>query len=154
MGYEDERAIRAVIFTYAWAIDTKDWDALRGCFTAACDLTYGGGDPSLPHPHGGEGNIAYATADAFVEYIARTHAPISSFHMMGASLVEPESPDRARARTYGRLLLAPREPAGGGRFESAGVYADVLVREDGAWRITERHYTRMWSDGNPDILGG
>jgi hypothetical protein len=150
MEYEDERAIRAVIFTYAWAIDTKDWAALRGCFTSACALTYGGGDPALPHPHGAQGDIAYDSADAFVDYIARTHATIASFHMMGASLVEPDGGGGATARTYGRLLLSPS--GGGGRFESAGVYADVFVREAGAWRIASRAYTRLWSDGNPDVL--
>ncbi len=148
----DERAIRAVIFDYAWAIDFKDWPALRACFTDPCDLAYGGGHPALPHPHEGGGDIAFTRRDDFVDYIARTHAPIRSFHMMGASAIAPEEPGVARARTYGRLVLADPE-AGGARFESAGVYEDVVVREpDGAWRLHARKYTRLWSDGDPAIL--
>ena len=49
-------------------------------------------------------------------------------------------------------MLAPRDGEGG-KFESAGVYADVLHREEGVWRIAERHYTRLWADGDPGVLG-
>jgi len=150
--FADDSAIRAVIFKYAWAIDTKDWPALGTCFTEVCDVTYGGGDPSLPHPHETGGDVAFANRDDFVAYVARTHTAIRSFHMMGATAVELHSAELATARTYGRLVLAPRDAADGGGFESAGVYADVLRKEDGVWRINARHYTRMWADGNAAVL--
>jgi hypothetical protein len=149
--YEAESAIRTVIFEYAWAIDTKDWAALGACFTEVCDLSYGRGDPSLPHPHADGGDVAFSGRDAFVHYVASTHQEILSFHMMGATAIELESAQRATARTYGRLVLAPRDPRAE-RFESAGVYADVLVNEGGVWRIRARHYTRMWATGNGAVL--
>jgi hypothetical protein len=153
MDYETEGAIRAVIFTYAWAIDTKDWPGLGACFTEVCDLSYGGADPALPSPHASAADLTFARRDDFVEYLARTHQPILSCHLMGASLVEATGDGGATARTYGRLVLAPRETDGADRsFESAGVYQDVLCLEDGAWRLRERHYRRLWSRGNPDVL--
>jgi ketosteroid isomerase-like protein len=150
--YDDESAIRRVIFDYAWAIDTKDWPALGACFTEVCDVTYGGGDPSLPHPHETGRGVAFTNRDDFVAYVARTHEPILSFHMMGATAIELESAELATARTYARLVLAPRDAADGGRFESAGAYEDVLRKEDGIWRLSARHYTRMWADGNAAVL--
>ncbi len=152
MTADDERAIRTVIFEYAWAIDTKEWAALGACFTEVCELSYGHGDRSLPHPHDTGGDVAFSTRDEFVAYIARTHEPIISVHMMGATAVSLESAEAAKARTYGRIVLAPREPGSAGRFESAGVYEDALRKEDGVWRFCARRYTRLWSDGNPDVL--
>lgn len=152
MTADDERAIRTVIFEYAWAIDTKDWAALGACFAEVCDLTYGHGDPSLPHPHDTGGDVAFSTRDAFVDHVARTHAPIISVHMMGATAVSLESSAVATARTYGRIVLARREIGNAGRFESLGVYEDTLRKEDGVWRFSARRYTRLWADGDAHIL--
>lgn len=149
MTADDEHAIRTVIFDYAWSIDTKDWAALAACFTEDCDLSYGHGDPSLPHPHDTGGDVAFSSRDGFVAYIARTHEPIISVHLMGATAVSPVSDETAGARTYGRIVLAPRS---GGRFESTGIYEDALRKEDGIWRISARRYTRLWAEGNPDVL--
>lgn len=150
MTADDERAIRAVVFEYAWAIDTKDWAALGACFTEVCDVSFGHADPSLPHPHATGGDVAFSSSDEFVDYIARTHEPIISVHMMGATVVALASTTAATARTYGRIVLAPRGSAG--RFESAGVYEDALRKEGGAWRLSARRYTRLWSEGNTEVL--
>jgi hypothetical protein len=153
MNYETEHAVRGVLFAYAWAIDTKDWAALGACFTEACDLSYGSADPSLPHPHESAADLTFSRRDDFVEYIARTHDPILSCHLMGASVVESTGEADVAARTYGRLVLAPREAGGAERsFESAGVYQDVLCLDEGVWRFRERHYRRLWARGDPDVL--
>lgn len=148
MTYDEEHAIRRVIFDYAWAMDTQDWSLLGACFTERCQFSYGNGDPSLPHPHT-TSDIAFTGRDDFVAYIAHTHEGVLSCHLMGASAVELDSVGAARSRTYARLLL---ERPGVGKFESAGVYADVLVKDEGRWRIGERRYTRLWSDGGAGVL--
>jgi hypothetical protein len=153
MDTDAQTAIRRVMFDYAWAMDTKDWPLLGACFAEACEFAYGGGDPSLPHPHPREtgGELAFSRRDDFVAYIARTHDGVLSHHMMGATAIDFDAPDVARSRTYGRLLLASPD-VDEHRFESAGVYSDLLRREEGRWRIHARRYTRMWAAGTADAL--
>ena len=42
---------------------------------------------------------------------------------------------------------------GGGLYVVAGTYVDELRRTGAGWQIGHRELRRVWTDGNPAVLG-
>ena len=42
LSAQDERAISALLVSYGCAIDRRDWEKLRACFSDDCECDYGG----------------------------------------------------------------------------------------------------------------
>lgn len=142
------RDVTDLLLRYAWAIDSKDWELLRTCFTADCLVVYGNGDS--PYPGGAR---RFRSRDELVDYMERTHQPLDgSLHRMSNIQVTPTDPGAATAISYGDNLLVLRTHPDGPFYESAGHYADELLRQDGLWRITTRQYTRVWAQGNGRVV--
>lgn len=67
-------------------------------------------------------------------------------HLVGTVAVEALGPNEARARHYSLYVTPGQRPAAPG----VGFYDDLLVFEDGAWRVSERQHLFF----NPIHIGG
>ena len=108
----------------ATALDTRDWAMLGEMFTESA-TGYG------------------ATGREAIVGHARDHlggcGP--SQHLLGNHRVELDhdgDPDRARSRTYGRIMHLGADDHAGLTYEVFGEYTDLWTRTDAVWRISSR----------------
>ncbi|HEY2163303.1 MAG TPA: nuclear transport factor 2 family protein [Gemmatimonadaceae bacterium] len=135
----DKHAIAAVLIRYATALDTRDWELFRTCFTADAVADYGA--------LGGE-NEGLAAIEAVVKSLEGFDA---TQHLIGNIAVEIAG-DGARATCYLQAQHAARGAEGGECFTIAGTYRDRIVRTESGWRISHRELEVAWTDGNPRVL--
>jgi 3-phenylpropionate/cinnamic acid dioxygenase small subunit len=132
----DRLAINDLLVRYAWAIDTKDWDALDTVFTPDAHIDYTA-----------TGGIA-GSLDEIKPWLAESLAAFpATQHLLANSQVNIDG-DTATARTavYNPMGAATREgPLH--FFFMGGIYADQLVRTSEGWRIRERIEHFVWMDG-------
>ncbi len=123
-------SIANLVAKYAWAYDTRDWDALAGCFTPDASLTLRvtGGD--LVGPFRGHADILRLMRDS-----AAAQDDLRR-HVCTTRVVEPSGPGEATARGY-LTLISVRD----GRLEvlSTGTYTDEVVQSGTSWRLRTRH---------------
>jgi hypothetical protein len=136
----DVHEIEQVIYSYAIAIDTRDWDLLDRCFApdAAIEMSVAGRYPS-PAAYRDRAKAVLAKLDA-------TH------HVFSSPRIVPDG-DSARAHTYYQAQHVRNDLAPGSLLMIGGWVRDRFARADGRWVITERHGTALWFDGNPEVLG-
>jgi len=123
----DERALTALLLRYATALDTRDWEMLRSCFSEDMEADYASfGKWRGPRE--------------ITEYMRRTHADLGatlrrvtniSIHMEGGEI---------RARSYIDAVLTPGK-AGGPVHRGIGWFDDRLVRTSDGWKIFRRTFT-------------
>jgi ketosteroid isomerase-like protein len=115
---------------WCWAMDERDLDEVRDCWTADAILT-----SELP----GREPTETTGRDAILERLqaAWGRSPLSGVkHVVTTVHVERETADEARVRTYVvSLRLVDGRPA----LSSVGRHQDELTRQDGVWRIRRRH---------------
>ena len=139
----DEREISLVYFTYCDIIDAKDFDRLTEVFTADAAQDYGS---SM-----GEAGIMRGTAPL----IAGAHK-----HMgQGSNLRRNPSQRRQLPhQAFGRhckgqgslLCCSPRrEEIGRDPLFDVGEYQDDLIRTPAGWRVCNRLYLSMLTEGEP-----
>ena len=132
----DRLAINDLLVSYAWAIDTKDWDALDNVFTVDAHIDYTA-----------TGGIAGSLAE-IKPWLAESLAAFpATQHLLSNSQVTIDG-DRATTRTavYNPMGAATREgPLH--FFFMGGIYADQMVRTPAGWRINERVEHLVWMDG-------
>jgi len=137
----DERAVEQVAVAYAYAIDQRDWEALKEVFLpdATADL---------------------ATPDTLVgveeitERIRRALEPLdASQHLVGSHQVRITG-DTATHRCYVQAQHVRRAADPTPNFIVAGRYEDELVRTPDGWRIAHRRLVIQWRDGNPAVVRG
>ena len=126
----DRLAISDVLVRYATALDSRDWELWRTCFTEDAVLDY-----ETSGVFDREGFVAYASK-------ALTFAVTQ--HYVVNHVVELDG-DRARSRSY--VLAQHVYAADGALFSLGGVYDDELVRTLDGWRVARRHLTSRWSTG-------
>jgi len=121
----------AVLVRYARAVDTRDWELLRTCFTddATCD----------------DGDLgSWRGADELLGFLDEAHAGMGpTQHLLSNFQVDIDG-DRAQAITdvHAITVLASHPDDG---FDTVGVSEDQLRRGADGWRIAERtlRTTRM-----------
>lgn len=139
---EDRVAIDDLLTRYATAVDTKNWDLYRQCFTpnAFIDYTSAGG--------------IKGTLDEVTEWLARV-MPI--FVMTQHLVVNREvtiDGDTARSRSAFFNPLGVSDGKGGMTvFFDGGYYNDRMVRTADGWRIAERIEQSSYST-RLNALGG
>jgi len=123
-------SISDLLARYAWAYDTRDWDALVACFTPDASLTLRvtGGD--LVGPFRGQAEIMRLMRDSAAAQDDRRR------HVCTNLIVDPSGPGIATARSY-LTLISVRD----GRLDvlSSGTYTDEVVLAGGSWRLRTRH---------------
>lgn len=138
MSEHDERAIVALTVAYCWALDTKDFEALRDVFVPGATARYAGDELD--------------SLDAVVATCARVLAPLDlSQHLVTNHEVRVDG-DRAMCRCYFHAQHVRRAAEGGPNFVVAGRYDDELERTSEGWRILRRVLTTMWTEGNLGVV--
>ena len=134
----DRQAIAEVCYRYAFALDAREWAALRTCFTADARAYYRDQNPT----HG------YGAIEA---RIRSALAPLSSTqHLIGNVLVTLAG-DEADSMCYLQAQHVRQGADGGDTFVIAGRYLDRFVRTPDGWRIAQRRLETIWTDGNPAV---
>lgn len=134
----DKSQIADLCARYTFALDQKDWPALRTCFTDA---------PVFVHPGGRIEGV-----DGIVERARGALEPLdASQHLLGNIVVDIDGDD-ATCICYFQAQHVRAGTPGGDTYFIAGSYADRLVRTSQGWRIAERVQTYLWRDGNRAVV--
>jgi 3-phenylpropionate/cinnamic acid dioxygenase small subunit len=136
-----KQAITELLFAYGYALDARDWDALRACFIAEVVGHYGD-DPLYGY-------------EAIEQMCRTTLDPLSvSQHLIGSVVVtvDPDSATNATSTCYLHAQHVRPGAEGGEQFIFAGRYLDRLTRTPDGWRIADRTLEAMWTAGNPGVI--
>lgn len=139
MALLDEKAIVDVTIRYATALDTKDWQRLRECFTPDAVARYGviadcaGVDAIIEQVSGG------------MDYLAQTQ------HILTNHVVLLDG-DSATCVCYLQAQHLRDNAKPSWNFIMAGQYSDSLVRTRDGWRISERALELWWTSGDPAVI--
>jgi hypothetical protein len=133
----DRAAIVETTYRYCWAIDDRDWDALRACFTVDATGFLGVDCPSV---------------DAIVDQCSGFLGTLTaSHHLVSNHLVEVTG-TTATCRCYVQAQHVLRGAPGGDCWLLGGRYLDRFRRTDAGWQIERRDLVTVWADGNFDIV--
>jgi ketosteroid isomerase-like protein len=136
----DRLEITEVLYRYAMALDSHDWEGLKSVFTpdAVADfLDLGGVNEGL---------------DAITALIAGVLSGLdASQHLIGCPLATVDG-DTATATCYLQAQHVFKGAPGGDHFLVGGTYVDRLVRTADGWRIVHRTLHASWMDGNPEVF--
>ena len=137
--WEDHQAIVAVTLAYAWALDSREWQALDDVFTpdATAEL--------LGRPSDGR--------EAIVSRITRSLSRFDSTQHIVTNHQIAVTGDMATCRCYLQAQHVSQGDGGPDNFTIAGRYEDELARTPEGWRITHRVLIEMWTAGNPPGVG-
>ena len=132
LSAQDDRAISALLVSYGCAIDRRDWEKLRGCFSDDCECDYGSFGK-------------WTGPGAITTYMRQAHADIgATLHRISNIEIAIEG-GKAQARSYVDALLMPIN-AGGPVHHGIGHYEDQLIRTGAGWRIARRHFIPTFLD--------
>lgn len=119
-----------LLIRYATGIDSRDWAALRSCFTDDCDADYG----AIGHWHGG----AEITA-----WMAETHDPLGpTLHRISNVVLRQ---DRGLVHTRCAVHAIIVMPDLSAAVHAYGFYDDEIVFVDEP-RIGRRRFTQVTSE--------
>ena len=129
----DVEAIQDLLVRYATAIDTRDWELFRTCFSEDAATDYG--DVG-----------SWTDLDGITAFMEKVHEPFGDTNHMLSNFVVEVDGDRAEATSYVHVVLALKG-SDGGWVDSVGRYEDTLVRTPSGWRIAKRrtHLTRTFA---------
>lgn len=135
----DRQEIADLLFRYATALDTRDWQLLSTCFTPTAVAVYEGLGEFSPY--------------AAIEGVCRAALePLDGSHHVVSNVVAEVEGDSARATSYVVAQHVRAGAPGGDFYTLGGVYTDELVRTADGWRIARRRLARVWTSGNPRVL--
>ena len=134
--WKDERDIIAVAVKYAIAVDARDWDSFRSCFTPDAS-----GDYSVHVP----------TYDA-LEANARRLIPVTVTHHAVTNFQVEVDRDHATHRCHVVAFHYREGTPNGDTFTIRGAYRDRLVRTPNGWRISYRRLDRWHLEGNAAVI--
>jgi SnoaL-like domain len=134
----DRQAIIDLTIAYTWALDTKDFAALRDIFlpSATADLR----------------GVTCDGAEAIITRISGAMVRLdASQHLIGNHQVTIDG-DRATCRCQLQSQHVRAGTVGGDNLVIGGVYEDRLIRTESGWRISHRVMRQTWIEGNPAVV--
>jgi hypothetical protein len=135
-------AMHDLVMTYAEAIDTKDWQLFRTCFTDDCAMSYG-------EPWG-----LIEGLDSLTDFVDYFHEPLdNSRHGTGNFRIDTIDADTATGRCSVDALLVQAGSDGGDTLRVVGAYIDRFAKGSDGWRFAHRVFTPIHSEGNTQIGG-
>lgn len=141
--FEALQAIRALKARYCRYIDTKQWDRLRGLFSAGARFEGFGSAPDG------------SDAGTFVAGVSARLAEAVSIHHCHTPDIVFKAPDRARGvwamqdfLEWPQPIRLKEAPEARG-FIGWGHYEEAYVREDGVWKMDFLRLTRLRIDPLP-----
>lgn len=138
--HDDRSAIADLTVAYCWAIDGREWEALRNVF--------------LPGATAELGNGLEQGVEAIIDRVKNVLLPIDASHHMVTNHQISVDGERATCRCYLQAQHIRRAAKAGRHYLIAGTYADDLVRTEQGWRIAHRRIAITWREGNPGVLRG
>jgi uncharacterized protein (TIGR02246 family) len=124
---DDYAAIQSLIMKYAHVYDSRDIEGYVSIFTDDAHFTFGGGEMN------GSKEIR-----EFITRVANGPAPTTiTHHVITNTLIEFASDTEAHHKSYWEMVSGPQ----GGPFtvNGIGIYDDVVVKQNGEWRIKTRN---------------
>ncbi|MER0247309.1 nuclear transport factor 2 family protein [Streptomyces sp. HSW2009] len=139
-------AILDVIAAYGLAYDCGDYARLGDLFTEDARYAFTPAPESFPPYVAGRANIvaAMAALRSHHEETRKAHQR----HFTTNTVITRRTADRAEARSLMTVGFAFED--GHQEFSRSGVYADVLAKEGGRWRLASRH---LWLMELPPLFG-
>jgi len=142
----DRAEISDVQLRYATAVDTRNWELLRTCFTVdlEADFSLGFGLP-----------VVRLKADEWIENIAPVMGALKATqHMITNQVITFDDDTHATCVAY--VQAGHHNPNGTGDSDLTvyGYYTNQFVRTSNGWRIAKCKLTVSWMTGNPGLLGG
>lgn len=139
----DRTAIQCVRHTFAWALDTKDWQVLTGLLAeeVAVDFTSFGVPAQVMHQQ--------ILIDGFQHNLGR--AGLVTQHLCSNFRI---TLDQHRATSVSHWVGHHFVPnlAGGEEFTLRAEYTDLLTRLNGRWYIIGLSARKLFTTGNPQVL--
>lgn len=132
-----EREITRVLHRYASAVDSKDIDAVAGCYWADGHDTHADFSGSVPE---------------YLEWLSRVLPALGPLTHQFTNITIDIHPGRTVATSEAYCLnvitLAPAD--GTVRLATSCLrYDDDWERREGEWRISTRRCRRLWTQANP-----
>ena len=144
MPDSDRAAIAELLHRFAFAIDERDWAALRDCFddrvSVALDSSIGGSDPE---PSPAEERVDEARS--FFGKLDATHHQVTVYRVSVDG-------DEAEVLSYFRAGHFKDHLVGGSTFDQVGHYLHRCVRRADGWRITGWDQKIRYTEGNAKLL--
>ena len=138
----DRADISQVLYNYATAIDTRDWDLLAGCFTEDLEADF--------RSFGGREVVK--GRDTWVAAIKSTIEGFDATQHLTANHVHKIDGDTGTLVAYlqavHRLDTARSDP----EYTIGGYYTCDMVRTPDGWRMRRYSLSVSWHRGNRDIL--
>ncbi|MFJ6901987.1 nuclear transport factor 2 family protein [Streptomyces hokutonensis] len=133
----DRAEISDVLFAFARALDSKDWQGYADLFAEDGHLLLPWGD-KIP-----KGQVAAGASGGLGRYEHTHH--LSANHQIEIS------GDTAVTHSYVQALHVPAENPRSDHWLVLGWYDNKLRRENGAWKFTEVALTSVWE--NREVAG-
>ena len=133
---ETRDEVTDLLIRYATAIDARDWDLLRTCFTEDCDADYG----DIGHCHG---NAEIAA------WMASTHDPLGPTLHRITNVALTKEPGLVRARCHVHGIVVP--PDRSAAVHAFGRYDDEVVATSDGVRVAKRRYTPVTTELHPPM---
>ena len=131
----DETEIAALLYRYARAVDTKDWELYRSVFTEDATIDYS----SNGIPAGSRDDIA-----AFLEQAFAT-IPMSMHYITNVEADVNDNTARVRAMFYSPMQLPDMSELS----SCGGYYHHQLIRTERGWRSTNLREENVWFVNGP-----
>jgi 3-phenylpropionate/cinnamic acid dioxygenase small subunit len=125
---ESRQDIADLLVRYATAIDLRDWELFRTCFTDDCEATYAGIG-------------SWVGVDAITQWMVDTHSKMGATLHRITNQAVTSGPEGVKSRSYVDVIAL--NPDGQFRVRAVGYYDDDLVQTDEEWKIARRHYTMV-----------
>jgi hypothetical protein len=135
----DRAEIGDVLVAYAWALDSKSYELLRGVFAADIVADFGIGAP-------------WTNVHDLVDGMATLHDRLDGTQHQVSNFAIQLDGDTASVRSYIHAVLTKRTDAGRQRLAMGGYYEDEFRRLTEGWRIIRRTAKSFWMDGDRDVL--
>lgn len=128
-----------MLYRYCTAVDTSNWPLLCTVFTETCKAHY----------H----SASFTSAQAVADHMQAIHRNIDGcLHRLTNIVVNDLTANSAKTVSYVDALLVQKSAADGPTFRVVGQYFDELVLTSVGWRIAERRYVGLYTEGNRNLL--
>lgn len=133
----DRAEIQDVLVAEASAMDRRDWNRWRDCFTRDAEIDYSENDGAVGSPA--------VVGDWLASVLGRFH---SYQHLSSNTEIQLDG-DRARVRTM-QYIAVKMEASDGERVVFSGIwFRDEVTRTARGWRITKRYEELAWRHNFP-----
>ena len=135
---KDVKEIIDLTIKYCWALDENDWESLSEVFSSDAYAKYG--------------QTEHRGIESIIEKCKKSLTPLDASHHMVSNHVVQVDGNKATCKCYFQAQHVRRSASEGSNFIIAGTYEDNLLRINEAWKISSRVLTKIWTEGNEQVV--